>query len=408
MAKARKRSVPSFATMIISDSDSASPSSNSRQADQSASGHDLGQTQSSQPLPAAVPGQKRRRLRKQFPPSTPAQEGSRVKLDENIMALCHYQITDRGFADATNMVGSSIEVLRPTSTQTALDAPSGFFTVHLASLKKGLWFPLHSLLIEFLNEVDLLPCQLVPNSHRYIIGYLVRCMKVGVKPTLDHFLFTFKLTKGHGDWASYASLSQRAPILSSRFVSPSNATLLSITRKLCAQGAVEIKKVVTEESLAALGFEFVQDEHRHQPDLLRGAPGGSVDCGPFDRQAVMDEARKAAEDKQRELQEEVARLARELEEEKGHSAALETKNASLSSEVGSVSARVAELEGEKADLIQQLDAERSDQARRREEAIESFKSSPDFAAVAMGRMDKLVVEWLDTEPGVQWMVKEAK
>ncbi|VFQ79484.1 unnamed protein product [Cuscuta campestris] len=126
------------------------------------------------------------------------------------MAMCHCQISDRGFTDAIDMVGPSIEVLRPTSTQTALDAPSGFFTVHLASLKKGLRFPLHVLLIEFLNVVDLFPCQLVPNSHRYIAGYLVRCKDVGVKPTLDHFVFTFKLTKGHKDWASYASLSQRS------------------------------------------------------------------------------------------------------------------------------------------------------------------------------------------------------
>ncbi|VFQ65606.1 unnamed protein product [Cuscuta campestris] len=362
------------------------------------------------------------------------------------MALCHYQITDRGFSDAIDMVGPSIEVLRPTSTQTALDAPSGFFTVHLASLKKGLQFPLHSLLVEFLNEVDLLPCQLVPNSHQYIAGYLIRCKK----------------------------------------------------------GAVEIKKVVTEESLAALGFEFVQDEHCHQPDLLRDFPGGSVDCGPFvepkgleegmdgdllighfmvgrkrkrdatrqgkgkrsssrggdsppreqivievedrddvapetgtmaisspprslmlggglatlgmielvgrrqDRQAAMDEAKKASKDKQRELQEEVARLERELEEDKGRSANLVIENASLSSEVGSVSARVTELEGEKGDLIEQMEAEKSDQARRLEEAIESFKSSPEFTAVAMEWMDKLVVEWLNIGPSAQWMVKEAE
>ncbi|VFR03160.1 unnamed protein product [Cuscuta campestris] len=456
------KSVPSLAAMIISDSDSASASSNSRQADQSASGCDLSQTQSSQPSPLAMPGQKLRRLRKQFPSSTLARGGSRVKMDENIMALCHCQITDRGFVDATDMVGPSIEVLRPTSTQTALDAPSG-------------------------------------------------CKDVGVKPTLDHFLFTFKLTKGHKDWASYASLSQRSSKLFTSdkkgstkdwkpffvFVStgpespftgsglqsfhripcpPPDATLLSITRQLCGQRAAEIKEVVTEESLVALGFEFVQDEllepqgleKEMDSDLLlgrfvagkkrkrdatkpskskrsssRGEDGpsceqvvievedqddaalgtGMMAINPTPRslvlggdlagssqeafserprsppavtyeatlgmielvgrrqdlQAVMDAERRAIEDKQRELQEEVARLARESEVEK---------------------------EGEKTDLIQQLEVEKSDQARRVEEAIELFKSSPDFAAVAMERMDKLAAEWLKTEPGAQWMVKE--
>ncbi|VFQ64505.1 unnamed protein product [Cuscuta campestris] len=56
---------------------------------------------------------------------------------------------------------------------------------------------------------------------------------------------------------------------------------------------MNIKEVVTEETLAGLGFEFVQDELRHQPDLLRDIPGGhqpdrlkdipeeGLDCGPF-------------------------------------------------------------------------------------------------------------------------------
>ncbi|VFQ64009.1 unnamed protein product [Cuscuta campestris] len=541
------RSVPFLTAMIVSDSDSATPSSNSRQADQSASGRNPGRTPSPQPSPSAVPGHKRRQLRKQFPSSTPVDEGSRVGLDENIMALCHCQITDRGFADATDMVGPSIEVMRPNSTQTALDAPSGFFTVHLASLKKGLRFPLHPLLVEHLNEVDLLPCQLVPNSHRYIAGYLVRCKAVGVKPTLDHFIFTFKLTKGHKDWASYASLSQRSSKLFASdkkgstkdwkpffvFVStgpespftgsgrpsfrripcpPPDATLLSITRQLCNKGVMNIKEVVTEETLAGLGFEFVQDELRHQPDLLRDTPGGHqpdqlkdicrftagrkrkretrgqgkrssshhgegpsqepaggdgvsnplvqpetlitlpaedqarISAGSEDdldnmvllrlsqatlgmievvgrrrgRQAAADEAMKAAEATQKELQEEVARLTRELEEkenrcaalavektsQENRCAALEADKASLSLEIESVSARVLELEGEKTDLIHQLEGERSGRVRHAEEAVESFKSSPDFTVVTMERMEELTAAWLETEPGAQWMVKE--
>ncbi|VFQ76207.1 unnamed protein product [Cuscuta campestris] len=591
--------------MIVSDSGSATPSSNSRHADQSASGRNPGHNPSPRPSPSGAPGHKRRRLRKQYPSSTPVDEGSRVELDENIMALCHCQITDRGFADATDMVGPSIEVMRPTSTQIALDAPSGFFTVHLASLKKGLRFPLHPLLVEFLNVVDLLPCQLVPNSHRYIAGYLVQCKDVGVKPTLDHFVFTFKLTKGHKDWASYASLSQRSRRPSFRRIPcpPPDATLLSITRQLCNKGVMNIKEVVTEETLAGLGFEFVQDELRHQPDLLRDIPGGhqparlkdvpeeGLDCGPFvelqdsgeemdsdlllsrftagrkrkretkgqgkrssshhegspsrepavivvedhddatlgtgtmaghspphsvrpggdltrssqvvaserppsppavtyevatggrstrlciptppqslgdvqletlitlpaedqarisagseddldnmvllrlsqatlgmievvgrkrGRQAAADEAMKAAEAKQKELQEEVSQLTRELEEKENRCAALavekafqenrcvafEADKASLSLEVESVSARVVELEGEKSDLIQQLGVERSDRVRHAEEAVESFKSSPDFTMVALERMEELTAAWLETEPRAQWMVKE--
>ncbi|VFQ71277.1 unnamed protein product [Cuscuta campestris] len=488
------------------------------------------------------------------------------------------------------MVGPSIEVLRPTKTQTALYDPLGFFTVHLASLKKGLCFPLHPLLIKFLNLVDLLPCQLVPNSHRYIAGYLVRCKDVEVKPTLDHFLFTFKLTKGHKDWASYASLSQRSSKLFTSdkkgstkdwkpffvFVStgpespftgsgrpsfrripcpPSDATLPSITRQLCNKGAMNIKEVVSEESLTELGFEFVRDELRHQPDLLRDNPGGSqhdqlrdtprggLDCGPFvespeleeemdnnlllsrftvgrkrkretkgqgkrssshqgespprepalivvedqddatleterpplppavtyevatggrstrlcipsppqslgdvqletlitlpaedqarisvgseddldnmvllrlsqgtlgmievvgrkrGRQAALNEAMKTSEAKQKELQVEVARLTRELEEKESRCAALVAEKAFQAD-------RCVALEADKASLSTELEVERSDRVRHAEEAVESFKSSPDFTMVTLERMDKLTAEWLKTKPGAQWMVNE--
>ncbi|VFQ79939.1 unnamed protein product [Cuscuta campestris] len=574
--------------MIVSDSDSASPSSNSRQADQSASGRDPSHTQPSQPSPSAMPGQKRRRLRKQFPSSPPAQEDSRVRLDENIMALCHCKITDRGFADATDMVGPSNEVLRPTSIQTSLDPPSRFFIVHLASLKKGLRFPLHPLLIEFLNVVDLLPCQLVPNSHRYIADYLIRCKDIGVKPTLDDFLNKKGSTKDWKPFFVFVSTGHESPFTGSGLPSfrripcpPSDATLLSITRQLCGRGAVDITEVVTEESLAGMGFEFVQDELRHQPQMLRDIPGGNrpdlprdfpeggLDCvepqgleremdgdlllGRFmagkkrkrdatkqskrkrsssrgkdspsreqtvivvedqddaaletgkmvihssprslkrggdlaglsqgviserpppspavtyevategrltrfsipppspslgdvqletlitlpaedrarisavseddlnnmatlgmievvsrrrDRQAAVDEAMKAAEAKQKEPQEEVARLTRDSEEKEGCFASLEAEKASLASEIRSISARVVELEGEKTDLIQHLETKRSDRVRHVEEAIKSYKSSPDFAVVAMERMDKVAAEWLKTEPGAQWMVKE--
>ncbi|VFQ87302.1 unnamed protein product [Cuscuta campestris] len=584
--------------MIVSDSDSATPSSNSRQADQSASGRNPGHTQSPEPSPSAVSGHKRRRLRKQFPSSTPVNEGSRVGLDENIMALCHCQITDRGFADATDMVGPSIEVMRPTSTQTALDAPSGF------------------------EEGAALPTP--PASDR--IPQRGGLSSVSVGPQLS------PLTKGHKDWASYASLSQRSSKLFASdkkgstkdwkpffvFVStrpespftgsgrpsfrripcpPPDATLLSITRQLCNKGVMNIKEVVTEETLAGLGFEFVQDELRHQPDLLRDIPGGhqpvqlkdipeeGLDCGPFGEemdgdlllsrftagrkmkreakgqgkrsssyhgegpsrepavivvedqddatletgamtshssphsvrpggdlagssqgvaserppsppavtyevatggrstrlcipplpqslgdvqletlitlpaedharisagseddldnmvllrlsqatlgmievlgrrrghQAALGEALKTSEAKQKELQEEVARLTKELGEKEdcwaalaaektskeNRCAALEADKASLSLEVDSVSARVVELEGEKSDLILQLEVERSDRVRHAEEAVESFKSSPDFTMVAMEQMEELTAAWLKTEPGAQWMVKE--
>ncbi|VFQ69514.1 unnamed protein product [Cuscuta campestris] len=151
--------------MIVSDSDSASPPSSSLQADQSTpSSQDQSQSDPPQPSYAAATDQKRRWLRKQFPSPPPVLRGPTVELEENIMALCHCQISDHRFNDATDM---------------------------------------------------------------------------------------------------------------------------SIIRKLYGKGVVEIRSVVTEESLAKLGFEFVKDEHRHQPNLLRDLHGRNTDFGPFGKSSLL-------------------------------------------------------------------------------------------------------------------------
>ncbi|VFQ97295.1 unnamed protein product [Cuscuta campestris] len=137
-------------------------------------------------------------------------------------------------------------------------------------------------------------------------------------PSMDQFCSPSSSPRAtRPDWASYATLSQRSSKLFTSdkkgstkdwkpffvFVStrpespftgsghpsfrcvappPPNTALLSITRKLCDGGAVEIRSVVTEESLAKLGFEFIGDKHRHQPNLLRDLHGRNTDFGPFE------------------------------------------------------------------------------------------------------------------------------
>ncbi|VFQ59402.1 unnamed protein product [Cuscuta campestris] len=67
----------------------------------------------------------------------------------------------------------------------------------------------------------------------------------------------------------------------------------------------------------------------------------------------------------------------------------------LPGRVASVSARVAELEAEKGDLVCRL-----------EEAVETFKASPEYRATAMEQMDKLVASWTQTRPAEDWLVKK--
>ncbi|VFQ74702.1 unnamed protein product [Cuscuta campestris] len=68
-----------------------------------------------------------------------------------------------------------VTVRRPTPKEPVFYAPSGSFAIHLKSLEYGFHFPLHQLVIDFFLHFDLLPCQVVPKSHRYLAGFLVRC-----------------------------------------------------------------------------------------------------------------------------------------------------------------------------------------------------------------------------------------
>ncbi|VFQ73711.1 unnamed protein product [Cuscuta campestris] len=175
--------------MSSSNFDSSAPSSSPALADQPINpGQARGPPGSPQLSSAAPSDRGRQRLRKQFSSPQPKLLGPRVELEENIMALCHCQISDQGFADATNMAGPAIEVRRPSKTETTLNAPKEFFTVHLASLKRSL-------------------------------------------------------------------------------------------RSCCT-----LWTVVTEECLTKLGIEFVKDDHRHQPNLLRDIPERNDDSSPFVKQ----------------------------------------------------------------------------------------------------------------------------
>ncbi|CAH9081817.1 unnamed protein product [Cuscuta europaea] len=75
----------------------------------------------------------------------------------------------------------------------------------------GLRFPLHPFLREYLRFVGLVPCQLTPNSHSYVAGFLNLCRDRGVTPSLDLFFQSFNLCRGgHANAEGFANLQQVA------------------------------------------------------------------------------------------------------------------------------------------------------------------------------------------------------
>ncbi|CAH9119064.1 unnamed protein product [Cuscuta europaea] len=79
-------------------------------------------------------------------------------------------------------VGPSATVVEPRPEDVLFRAPEGCIAVHILSVSMGLKFSLHPFLREYLRYVGLVPCQLNPNSHSYITGFLNLCRLRGWPP----------------------------------------------------------------------------------------------------------------------------------------------------------------------------------------------------------------------------------
>ncbi|VFQ74603.1 unnamed protein product [Cuscuta campestris] len=115
--------------------------------------------------------------------------GSRKsKEDENVSSITPAQMgemrgvipPDYGVQEAT---GTTLERNPDTSRR---------LVVHYDSVRMGCRFPLHPLLIELCNRYAIPPGQISSNSHESLFGFLARCHKRGIQPTLKLFLSFFR------------------------------------------------------------------------------------------------------------------------------------------------------------------------------------------------------------------------
>ncbi|CAH9063813.1 unnamed protein product [Cuscuta europaea] len=105
--------------------------------------------------------------------------------------------------------GPSATVIESGPNDVLSHAPEGCFVVHMLSVTLGLRFPLHPFLVEYLNFVKLARCQLTPNNHSYIMGFLHLCRSSWVTPTLDLFFQSFNLCRGgHTNSEGFTTLQQ--------------------------------------------------------------------------------------------------------------------------------------------------------------------------------------------------------
>ncbi|VFQ61514.1 unnamed protein product [Cuscuta campestris] len=349
-----------------------------------------------------VPGETEPRLHK------------RTLLVDSLILECKCDLSSDEFLKAVRYAGPLKTVRRPTPEESVFDAPPGYFAIHLKSLESGFRFPLESLVIDFFKYFDFLPCQLVPNSHRYLAGFLIRCREMGVRADLERLLTLFRVAKSsRSDGGSFAALCQRQERLfktkkesnrtwKSKFVfvsvgsaSPFRDTPLSSFRrrskpfasskaiadtdKLCSGGHYEPGVLVNDEALAKFGFVFHdEDEPKHRsfippPDRMEISSAATQDLASTLLLELGSVAMRAPELVER-FEWYVAEKAKgeeELRRLQEHMAGLEGKLADAEER-----ARVAEL----ARIAAEEKARHLDEEA--EHVIEAFQTSPAFEEAA--------------------------
>ncbi|VFQ81480.1 unnamed protein product [Cuscuta campestris] len=122
-------------------------------------------------------------------------------------------LLDIDFDEALRFVGDGYVVRRPHTTNHVFSVtyPDAEVGVHVASMRYGLRFPPHDLIVQFLNFYNLLPGQLSPHSYYCFSIFLIKCHQRGVPWSLDLFRHMFKISKvGALEGNSYAVVSSQA------------------------------------------------------------------------------------------------------------------------------------------------------------------------------------------------------
>ncbi|VFQ90001.1 unnamed protein product [Cuscuta campestris] len=121
-------------------------------------------------------------------------------------------LLDIDFDEALRFVGEGYSVHRPHATNHvfSVTSPDAEVGVHVASMRYGLQFPPHDLIVQFLNFYRLLPGQLSPHSYYFFSIFLIECHLKGVPWSLDFFRYMFKVSKvGEREGNSYAVVSSQ-------------------------------------------------------------------------------------------------------------------------------------------------------------------------------------------------------
>ncbi|KFK22101.1 hypothetical protein AALP_AAs40836U000300 [Arabis alpina] len=95
-----------------------------------------------------------------------------------------------------------VEFIVPNPNQRADHPPEGFFTLYEAYLRRSLlWFPIPSVILEFLWRRHTAIAQITPLGMRHLLGIMVRSYECGREVRVDHLSNYLKITRTGGKGA---------------------------------------------------------------------------------------------------------------------------------------------------------------------------------------------------------------
>ena len=94
------------------------------------------------------------------------------------------------------------EIRSPTPNERACCPPAGYQCIYQDALDAGLRVPLHPFIPAVMNFFQLGLGQIVPNSWRLLVGFLVLTLRLGITPTVDLFNIFFAIAShpGKNSW----------------------------------------------------------------------------------------------------------------------------------------------------------------------------------------------------------------
>ncbi|VFQ76055.1 unnamed protein product [Cuscuta campestris] len=358
-------------------------------------------------------------------------------------------LLDVDFDEALRFVGDGYVVRRPHTTNHvfSVTCPDAEVGVHVASMRYGLRFPPHDLIVQFLNFYRLLPGQLSPHSYYCFSIFLIKCHQRGVLWSLDLFRYMFKNIAEVG---ILISLDRQFEL--------SEAVLGSHPKYGLEESAPRSEDLESEDNEEEDDGEAETNEELGQPSYSEGVAGMEPSGGDMNPVDVIRKAKLLARNRGRgaEVQQgpstadatgsvasapnrevsaklsliserragaefsssvnflasvetELSRLRKLAETEHEQAVELEMQAVAKSEELD---VELAEAVSSRQSLEAERDrslAERDQAVAEKERAIFDFIQSPSFKEACMEKMAAYYEDWLGTEAGTEKMgVEETK